>query len=161
MNETRLRQVLALDATTSTAAGAVALLAGDWAAERLGIDAAGTVRVVGAGLLLFALDVGLLATGRLPRVSLRAGARLVAAVNAAWVVASIAALAAIGFSTTGRIIVAVQALGVADFALLQWWFSRRLGSDPVPAGGSSTVPRGRTVAGSAGRDGRTPDGAAA
>ena len=139
MHETSLRQILIADVITSTTAGAVALLAGGWTAERLGVDAAGTVRVFGVGLLLFALDVALVAAGRLPRVSLRRGARLIAAANAAWVVASFATLAVVGFSTTGRLIVVGQAVGVADFALLQLWFSRRQVPDPVPAGGSGVA----------------------
>lgn len=139
MHETRLRQILVADAITSTAAGAVALLADGWTAERLGVDAVGTVRVLGVGLLLFALAVALVAAGRLPRVSLRRGARLFAAANAAWVVASIVALAVVGFSTTGRIIVAGQALGVADFAVLQWFLSRRLAHDPTSAGASGVA----------------------
>src|SRR5688572_25483224 len=73
----RLRAVLGLNATTSAVAGTVALLAPGWTTRMLGAGTTTVARVVGAVLVAFALDVALVASGRLPRPSLRVTARLI------------------------------------------------------------------------------------
>ncbi|MGD9753141.1 MAG: hypothetical protein AB7W59_19275 [Acidimicrobiia bacterium] len=121
-----LRCVLAVNAATSAVTGALALSAGRATADALGTGAVTVVRVLGAGLLLFALDVALLASGRLRRPTLAHGALAVAALDAAWVAGSIAVVLGAELSGTGRAVVAVQAIGVADFAALQVVLARRI-----------------------------------
>jgi hypothetical protein len=122
--ERRLRLVLTANAATSALAGVVALAAGDWAAERLGVDTVGLVRAVGAALLVFA--AGVLAVARARRDVLHREAALVSAADAAWVVATVVLVVAGAFSTEGAIIAAVMAAGVADFGALQLWFRGRM-----------------------------------
>lgn len=121
-----LRRVLAANAATSALAGALALVAGRATADLLGTGAVTAVRAVGAGLLLFAVDVALLASGRLRRPTLANGALAVAGFDVAWVVGSIAVLLGAELSGAGRAVVAVQAVGVADFAVLQVVLARRV-----------------------------------
>ncbi|MBA2282541.1 MAG: hypothetical protein H0W25_15120, partial [Acidimicrobiia bacterium] len=58
---TPLRAVLAANALTSLAAGVAAAVAPAWAADRLGVDVDGWVRAVGVFLIVFAVDVALVA----------------------------------------------------------------------------------------------------
>lgn len=121
----RLRAVLALNATTSLAAGAVAALAPRWVADTAGLGSTGWTRAVGVALVVFAVDVALVA--RYSRASLRAAALAISAVDIAWVVATVVVVAAADLNTAGVVLAAVMAIGVADFAALQLWFRRRLG----------------------------------
>ena len=99
----RLRNTLRLNATTSLLGGIVAVAAGGPLNELLGTTSPGWVRIVGAGLAVFALDVFYLA-GR----SIRHLNRYTPAVTAGdtvWVVASAATIVAGWYNTTGSIII--------------------------------------------------------
>ena len=120
----RLRAVLAANAVTSFGFGAAGLVAAPYWSDTLGIDSAGWIRVVSAGLVLFAIDVALVAwraTASLPSAALA-----ISMGDLAWVAATGIALATISFSTTGWILAVVIGAGVLDFALLQLWFRSRL-----------------------------------
>jgi hypothetical protein len=122
--ERQLRAVLALNAATSAAAGLVALVAGGWVADLLDVSTVGIVRLVGAALVVFALDVALVA--RATPARLRRGAALVSAADAAWVVATVVLVAAGAFGGAGVAVAAVMGVGVADFGALQLWFRHRM-----------------------------------
>lgn len=121
--ERRLRLVLAANAATSLAAGAVGLAATGWAADVLDVAATGWVRLVSAVLVVFALDVAWVARAR--RERLRPGAALVSAVDAAWVVATAVLVAAGAFGAVGTAVAVAMGVGVLDFALLQMHLRRR------------------------------------
>lgn len=116
--------VLEVNAATSILAGAVGLTAGHWSASRLGLDDTTWVRLVGAGLILFALAVA--AASRLRGPALARAARLVSAADAAWVVATVAVVATGVLSTGGVVIALVMGLGVLDLGLAQLWLAARL-----------------------------------
>jgi hypothetical protein len=122
--EGRLRAVLTLNAATSAAAGLVALAAGGWVADLLDVSTVGLVRLVGAALLVFAADVLLVA--RATPARLHRWAAVVSAADAAWVVATVALIAAGAFGGTGVVIAAVMGVGVADFGALQMLFRSRM-----------------------------------
>ncbi len=122
----RLRAVLGLNATTSAVAGAVALLAPGWTTRMLGAGTTTVARIVGVVLIVFALDVGLVVSGRLPRPSLRSAAGLISTVDVAWVLASIGVVATGQLSGRGVAITILQAVGVVDFAVAQLLLARRL-----------------------------------
>lgn len=116
--------VLEVNAATSILAGAVGLAAGRWSADRLGLDDTTWVRLVGAGLILFALAVA--AASRLRGPALARAARLVSAADAAWVAATVAVVASGVLSTGGVVIALVMGLGVLDLGLAQLWLAARL-----------------------------------
>lgn len=120
----RLRAVLAVNATTSFACGVAGLVAAPYWSDTLGIDSTAWIRIVSAGLVLFAVDVALVAARAkawLPGASLA-----ISVGDLAWVAATGVALATVGFTTTGWILATVIGVGVLDFALLQLWFRRQL-----------------------------------
>ena len=119
-----LRTVLAANAATSLAAGVVAVSAAPWLADELGLRNEGWTRLVGVGLVLFAIDVALVA-GRATR-RLRPAALAVSLADLAWVAATVVVLAAVDLTTAGRIVAAVMGIGVLDFALLQLWFRHQM-----------------------------------
>lgn len=120
----RLRTVLLVNAATSFGFGIAGLVAAPYWSEALGIDSVGWIRLVSAGLVLFAVDVAL--------VAWRAKAALPTAVLAisvgdlTWVVATGVALATVSFTTIGWILAVVIGIGVLDYALLQLWYRSRL-----------------------------------
>jgi len=116
--------VLEVNAATSLAAGAVGLAASRWSADRLGLDDTIGVRLVGAGLILFALGVA--AASRLRGPALARAARLISAADAAWVAATVAVVVAGPLSTGGVVIALVMGLGVLDLGLAQLWLAARL-----------------------------------
>ncbi|MPY95408.1 MAG: hypothetical protein GEV08_20840 [Acidimicrobiia bacterium] len=119
-----LRAVLAANAATSALAGVAGLVAAGWWADELGLPSVAVVRIVSAALVVFAVDVALVArraTGRL-----RPAALAISLVDLAWVVGTVAVLATVDLTTTGRLVAIVMGLGVLDFAALQLWFRSRL-----------------------------------
>lgn len=116
--------VLEVNAATSLAAGAVGLAAGRWSADRLGLDSTTWVRLVGAGLVVFALAVA--AASRLRGPALARAARLISCADAAWVIATVAVVAAGVLSTGGLVIALVMGVGVLDLGLAQLWLAGRL-----------------------------------
>lgn len=114
---TALPTALRLDAVVTAANGAAYLAAAAPLSDLLGLDAA-LLRAVGAGLLAFAAVVWLVASAT--RLSRRAPATIIA-LNAAWVVGTIAAaLADVATPTTvGAVWMIAQALVVAGLVELQ------------------------------------------
>ena len=137
---TKLRIILTANATTSGLAGLTALVAGERVDEWLDTAHSGWVRVVGAGLVAFALSV--IALSRSNVQSLR---RLVPAVSLAdggWVAASIATIIAGWYSSTGAAIIGIIAAIVGTFAITQMRLLRTP-SAPVTPSTDLTAPRER------------------
>jgi hypothetical protein len=125
--ERRLRAVLSVNAVTSLTTGAVGLAAAGWWSDRLGIGSTAWTRIVSAGLIVFAIEVLLVARSR-PR-RLRTGAVAVSVADIAWVAATIAVIAAGALNGTGVALGTAVGLVVADFALLQLWFRSRMAAE--------------------------------
>jgi hypothetical protein len=119
----RLRLVLLTNAGTSAAAGLAAVVAPGAVGDLLGIAHTGWVRAVGAGLVLFALDIvlGVRSSRYLANTAL-----ITSVADLAWVVGTVAVVAAGDLTTTGRVLAVVMGIGVLDFALLQLWFRRAI-----------------------------------
>lgn len=115
----RLRLVLAANATTSLLGGLIALAAGPWLSATLGIDHVAVTRLLGAGLVLFGVDVAVVSRG--PKRRLLPGALLVSIADAVWVVATIVVVATGVLTTTGIVVAVVIGLAVADFGVAQVW----------------------------------------
>ncbi len=116
-----LRGVLATNSVTSAAAGLAAAIAPATVGEVLGIvhDRGDLiVRVVGLGLILFAVEVAVTAV-RHREATIARDSLLISAADLAWVISTIVVLATVDLSTTGRVIAAVMGVGVATFAALQ------------------------------------------
>lgn len=123
----RLRLVLRANATFSFTCGVVALVAGAWLSRELGIGHVLLTRLLGGGLILFAVAV--MVISRLDEQRLRAEAALVAVADVAWVVGSVAILLTGWSTTTGNVIVALVALAVADFGTTQLWYRAKVADD--------------------------------
>lgn len=122
---TFLRRVLALDAVTSGAMGALLVLAQGPLSSLLGLSSS-LLFWAGLSLLPFAAFVGWLAARELPP---RAGVWAVVLCNALWVVDSFALLATgwTDLTLLGKVFVLFQAVAVAVFAELQFFGLRRAG----------------------------------
>jgi hypothetical protein len=93
-------------------------------ADTFGLPSATVVRVVSAALLLFAVDVAIVArraTGRLRPATLA-----ISLLDLAWVAGTAVVLATVDLTATGRAVAIISGLGVLDFAVLQLWFRSRL-----------------------------------
>jgi hypothetical protein len=112
-----LRVALKLDALVTGANGAAYLIGAGALDSALGISA-GTLRIIGAFLVLYGAAVWFVATRE--RIS-RAAAWTVVEANIAWAIASVVVVATDGFSPTtgGSVWIVLQALTVAGFAALQ------------------------------------------
>jgi hypothetical protein len=91
------------------------------------VPAAWVVAVVAAGLIVFAVDVALVA-GR-ARGSLRTATALITALDLAWVAATVVVVAVASLTTFGVVVAVGVGIGVLDFALAQAWLRRRLAVD--------------------------------
>ncbi len=112
-----LRNTLRLNTVTSLAGGLVLVVAPGPLNRLLGTESPGWVRLVGAGLVLFALDVGALSGTRIRR--LIATTPLVSIGDGAWTVASAATIRAGWYSTPGAVIVGLVAVMVGTFGVRQ------------------------------------------
>jgi hypothetical protein len=119
-----LRLVLGANATTSFAAGLVGTVAARWTADTLGVGSVGWVRAVSIALLVFAVDVGLVA--RAEARQMRRFAGFVSGLDVAWVLATAIVVASGSLRGAGVVIAVLMGIGVADFAALQLWFRRQL-----------------------------------
>jgi ribosome-associated toxin RatA of RatAB toxin-antitoxin module len=113
----RLRNALRLNAATSLAGGLVAAVAPTALDRLLGSGHPGWVRVVGVGLVVYALDLLVLAGSRMTRL-LRWTPYVVGA-DVAWVAASIVGIAAGWLSGPGTAVMAAVGLAVGFFAWRQ------------------------------------------
>lgn len=131
----RLRNTLRLNAATSLAGGLVLVVAPGPLNRLLGTGSPGWVRIVGAGLVLFALDVGALAGARIRRLTTMTP--LVSTGDGAWTLASAATIAAGWYSTPGSVIAGAVAVMVGTFGVRQLVLVHRLrlasigAADPV------------------------------
>lgn len=122
--ERNLRRVLAVNATTSGVAGVAGLVAASWWAETLGIAGVGWIQLISAGLVVFAVDVAVVAARSTRRLATAALA--VSLADLSWVAGTAIVLATVDLTTTGRVLAVAMGIGVADFAVLQLWFRSRL-----------------------------------
>ena len=120
-----LRTVLAVNAATSLTAGVAAVSAAPWLVDELGLGSEAWTRLVGLGLVLFAIDVAVAAAKATHR--LRSAALAVSLADLSWVAATVVVLATVDLTSAGRVVAVVMGLGVLDFALLQLWFRHRMG----------------------------------
>ena len=125
---TQLRFVLAANGTTSGLAGLVALVDSGRVDEWLGTGHPGWVRVVGAGLVVFAFAVIALSRSNVQRV--RRWVPAISVADGGWVAASFATLIAGWYSNRGTVIIAAIALVVGTFAIEQILLSP---TRPAPA----------------------------
>ena len=113
-----LRTLLRLDGALCAATGALCVAAAPAVADLLGPDVPATaVRVVGVALLVWAVDVALLARRSFRTVRRTAIAAGVA--NLAWEVATVALVAAGAFSVAGAVTALVVAAVVGGLGLVQ------------------------------------------
>ena len=125
----RLRLVLAANATTSALGGLAALAAGDRVDRWLGTGHPGWVRVIGVGLVGFAVCVA--ALSRANAEELRRWTPEVSLADAGWVVGSVATIIAGWYSTGGAVVIAILAAGVGGFAVAQTRLGPRSSDDAV------------------------------
>lgn len=137
---TKLRFVLTANATTSGLAGLTAVLAGERVDDWLDTANSGWVRVVGAGLVAFALAV--IALSRSTVHSLRRWVPAVSLADGGWVAASIATIIAGWYSSSGTAIIGIIAVIVGTFAITQMRLLRTP-SSPVTPSPDLTAPRER------------------
>jgi hypothetical protein len=119
----RVRNTLRLNAFTSLLGGLAAAVPAGLTDRALGTHHSGWVRVVGLGLVLFAIDVATIAGARASRL-LRWTPVIIAA-DIARVFASIATIVAGWYSTSGAIVVGALAVIVGSFAARQFVTHRR------------------------------------
>ena len=115
------RPFLLADALTTSGNGLAYVAAGGWLAGWFDAPES-LVRGIGVLLLVFGAGVAVLATRRpIPR----RGVLTLVALNAVWVVASVAYPAPGGLGAGGAGGVVLEALAVGGFAARQVWFARR------------------------------------
>ena len=129
-NETTLRRILAANAALSGLTAAIGLVFAGDVADVLGAGDATIVRIVSAGLALWALDVLLLS--RAPRSWLRRYVGVVIAGDLAWVAATIGLIAAGAFDPAGIALATAAGAAVAALAAGQWVSSRPQRSVMIP-----------------------------
>jgi hypothetical protein len=134
--EPTLRLVLRTNATTSGLGGLSALVAGGPVDDLLGTGQVGLVRLVGAGLVLFAL--GVLVVSRLDRGGLIRHVPGISLGDATWVVGSVVAIGLGWFSTGGAVIMAAVAVMVGVFGIEQAVLVRRLGAGAANESGTAS-----------------------
>ena len=111
-----LKRTLLVNGFATAMTGVAALVGAPWLPAVLGPMSPRLLAVIGAGLVVFAGVV--LAQARRPRIDRRV-AWTIAAVDAAWVVASVAVLEVGTLTTIGNVIVAGVAAVVLVFAILE------------------------------------------
>ena len=126
---TGLRDVLRVNAGVSGLTGSAAAVAAGPIADLLGVASA-PVRVIGIGLVLFAVGVGWVAGIRHRR--LPAEARLIGAADVLWVAATVVAIAAGTLSTVGVGVAIAVGLVVGTFAVLELRGASAVVAQPGP-----------------------------
>lgn len=114
----RLRTVLGANALVSGLAGLGAAVAAEPVADLLGTDHTGIVRIVGIGLVLFALDLVILRAA--PHRWLVAGSKAVAGADAAWSVGTVVVALSGTLDPVGVAVVLATGVMTAEFAYLEW-----------------------------------------
>jgi hypothetical protein len=137
---TKLRFVLTANATTSGLAGLTALVAGERVDEWLETAHSGWVRLIGAGLVAFALAV--IALSRSNEQDLRRWVPAVSLADIVWVAASVASIIAGWYSSSGAALIGIIAVIVGTFAITQMRLLRTPSAPVTPSPGLS-APRTR------------------
>jgi hypothetical protein len=120
---TFLRRSLQLDGTSSGLCGVLLLVAARPVADLIGLPSAGVTRAIGAFLVVFA--AALLWNAR--RVTPdRQQALTTVALNVAWIVASAAVIVIGSLTAIGNVAVALIALAVVGFTMLEIVGLRRM-----------------------------------
>lgn len=117
----RLRQVLTLNAATSGASGLLAAFAPATVANLLGLEGSNSdliIRVIGLGLIGFALEVAITARRASDR-ALPRWAGMISGADVAWVVATLVVVATIDLSAVGISLALAVGAGVGCLAYLQ------------------------------------------
>lgn len=130
---TRLRLVLAVNATTSGLAGLTALVAGERVDNWLDTGHSGWVRIIGAGLVAFALAV--IALSHSNEQNLRRWVPAVSMADGGWVAASVATIIAGWYSSSGAVIIGAIAAIVGTFAITQMRLLRTPSAPVTPSPG--------------------------
>ncbi|MFW2335328.1 hypothetical protein [Ilumatobacter sp.] len=125
--ESRLRLVLNTNATTSGLGGLAALLLGGPVDDLLGTGDVPWVRLVGAGLVLFAAFVAW--TARASRARLIRDTPAISVGDAAWVIGTVATIALGWYTTSGVVVMGLVGVMVATFGTMQALLMRQLRSD--------------------------------
>ena len=121
----RLRNILRLNATTSFAGAGVAVAAPAVLDRLLGTGQPGWIRIVGAGLGLFAIDVALVAGSRTRR--LRTLTPFIIVADGLWVIGTALTIALGWYAMGGAVVLGAVGVMVATFAALQLRTHRALG----------------------------------
>ena len=127
----KLQLVLRANAAFSAAGGLLAVAAASFVSDKGGIDHVILTRLVGLGLLVFAIDVFM--TSRTTGAKLRQGALLISIADITWVMASLIVIAAVDLTTAGVIVGLVQAAAVLDFGVTQYWLRSKTEPTEVAA----------------------------
>lgn len=120
----KLKTALLANATFSSISGVTMLLFSNWISELMGIPNKWVLPIIGGGLLFFASTIVYQAT----RDSINSNpVKLIILQDLLWVVGSLVILVFGLFDLTivGKILIAIVAVAVADFAFLQWWGLRQ------------------------------------
>ncbi len=135
-----VRNTLRLNAVTSAGGVLALVVAAGPMNDLLGTGSPSWVRIVGAGLFVFALDVGYLSGTSIRR--LVRFTPFVSIGDGIWVLASIATMAAGWYSAPGNVIVGAVACMVGIFGVRQLVLVRRLhgASHGIPADALDEVP---------------------
>jgi hypothetical protein len=123
-----LRRALLADGVVSGLSGVMLVALSGPIAALLGVRSPGTVAVMGVALLVYAAALLCNARREMPR---RGEAAIAVALNVAWVVASLAVVAAGWLSAAGNWAVGLVADVVLIFAILQAVGLRRMASEPA------------------------------
>lgn len=137
MNEQALRTVLRVNASTSLLGGAAAAIAPRTIDGLLDTGQPGWIRVTGIGLTLFAVWVVTISNA--PTARLRRGARDVSFGDAAWVIGTVATIAAGWYSMRGAVMVGLVGAMVAVFGARQAMLRRSLAVGHVVVQGASAA----------------------
>lgn len=124
---TRLRNVLRANAVVSGLCGLAAVAAAGWIGDLRGASTI-AVRVVGIGLVLFAIGVGRASGARHRRLAI--SGRLIGVADAGWVVATAGLVAAGTLSRTGVGLAVAVGVVVAAFAALELHGARAVAAAP-------------------------------
>ncbi len=119
-----LRNTLRLNALLSASTGLLALAAGPWLADTLGTGHVGIVRLLGAGLVLFAAALAVAAASRASTMHRWALGFSVA--DLAWTATSLLTIALGWFAAAGNVAVALTATAVCALGVRQLQLWRRL-----------------------------------
>jgi hypothetical protein len=127
---TRLRKVLRVNAAVSGLSGFAAALASGWIAEVMGVSTI-VVRVVGVGLVLFAIGVGFASGSRQRR--LPGLARLIGVADACWVTATAVLVATGALGDAGIGVAVCVGVVVAGFSVFELRGAAAVVSAPLVA----------------------------